>query len=440
MQAAAVNMRGLAVPLIERRTMLATVRAMLIGVTVGAVLIAVFFALNAASLGRGGAERIGAAFASHALGDEDIVRGDTVIGQHQFNDCLILGMALDQRGTGAQLVVSPSVPFQPNSSDICTQLRRGARGADRYFYHNYIHGHTMLVRYLLPLMPVQSIRELYRMLASVLLMFGAASAMLRIASRDRVTESAVMLVVVLAFARGFGLESFGLSLGHGPADLVLIGFLLFVHLRAATMSPAALVFAAAIFGGLTMIFEFLTGGLPLGIAAVIGLGWFALRSDARRAEAVGAAAVAFVAAAATAIAVKYAGVALVFGPGQLMTIGRSLAVRVDGATPEFAAGHGFIESVTGGMDAMMPGLGTMALSLVVIAFAAIAWSMAQRPRAADAVLLAASNAPILVWVLVFHQHMTVHAWFMDRIFTWTIASGFALFVLTAMRRAAPTTA
>jgi hypothetical protein len=33
--------------------------------------------------------------------------------------------------------------------------------------------------------------------------------------------------------------------------------------------------------------------------------------------------------------------------------------------------------------------------------------------------------------------MIVHAWFMDRMFTWTIASGFGLFALALQMRARP---
>jgi hypothetical protein len=44
-------------------------------------------------------------------------------------------------------------------------------------------------------------------------------------------------------------------------------------------------------------------------------------------------------------------------------------------------------------------------------------------------LVAASNLVLVVWVAVFNHHFYIHAWFMTRIFAWTIATGFALFAM-----------
>lgn len=164
------------------------------------------FRLNEVSLHRGGSDRIAEAFANGALVG-DYRAGDTSRGRHQFNDCLILGMALDQRATKRQLSISPALPF-PAADDSCKALQsEHPRG--QHFYHNYLHGHTTAVRFLLPLLRVDEIRDIYRLTISALLLFGIAIGMSRIANGRSPRDQAVFLVILLGLSRFFGLEMFG---------------------------------------------------------------------------------------------------------------------------------------------------------------------------------------------------------------------------------------
>src|SRR5690606_25054663 len=90
-----------------------------------------FFALSHLSLRTDRAALaapITAAFADKTLDPQGSWRhGDTVIGAHQYNDCLILFQALDDRGDRALRAVSPlSVPVDTDSA--CDTLSGFAAG------------------------------------------------------------------------------------------------------------------------------------------------------------------------------------------------------------------------------------------------------------------------------------------------------------------------
>jgi hypothetical protein len=406
-------------------------RATIWGAFIGLVAIALFMGLNYFSLNRGGEARVSEAFQTGALSNQDY-RMDPVHGLHQFNDCLILGMALDQRYSPTELAISPSIPFE-TPKKICKQLGTGKRTSGRHFYHNYIHGHTMLVRYLLPELSVQNIREVYRLSITIILFIGIAISLFRIARQEFVKESACFLFVLTVFARFFGLETFGQSLGHGPSDFILVGFVVFLAISTRNLSSRALTFAGASFGALTMIFEFMTGGLPLGLAVIAGLSWFSLRQPNFRS--VACALFAFLVAAFTCLTVKFMLVAYVFGTSALWQVGSAAANRVGGSVGSEISdpNRGFLTAILQGMDAMIPGLGSMAILFVIIAMISGCWALFRSPSS-EAKLLAASNLSIFMWLAVFQQHTTIHAWFMDRMFVWAIASGFTIFGLWAAQQ------
>lgn len=405
-------------------------RAFVTGCLVASLLVVLFFALNYLSLRRHDEQRIPEAFASGALTTDNFRNGDAVNGSHQFNDCLVLAMAIDQRGTTGQLTVSPSLPFKPYAEEPCKLLKAGA--VERpYYYHNYIHGQTALLRFLLPILDIATIRELYRDASSLLLVAGIALAMLRVWQGGE----AVFLIVLLCFARFFGLEAFGQSLGHAPADFVLLSFIVSTMFEA---SDTEAINRAAIFGSLTMIFEMMTGGLPLGLAAVIGLTLYSLKSG--RLSTVWQCAAAYLVGAACTLVLKYLAVGLVFGLGSLAAVPEALGARINGALPGYAHPPAFPVQVIGNLDSIiteMPVMAALILALC-ICFGAMSAIRLQSPQSR---FLALSNLPIVAWFVVFHQHTMLHAFFMDRMFVWPIASGFALFALAQLdlrARQAPT--
>ena len=67
------------------------------GVSVGLIAMVIFYGLSRVALYRDlarGRERVVQAFARGDLADPLSAYGNTIIGSHQFNDCLILGLAL----------------------------------------------------------------------------------------------------------------------------------------------------------------------------------------------------------------------------------------------------------------------------------------------------------------------------------------------------------
>lgn len=402
--------------------MRSALKTALVAFLISACLVGLLFVANYWSLGRGGQETVSRAFASGQLGDEDFRRGDALLGYQQYNDCLILGMALDQRYSKEELTVSPSVPFGANDTEICKALRRGTPATDRFFYHNYLHGQVTLVRYLLPVLSVDQIRALYRLLITFTLASGIAICLLR--------RNLVFLIVLLGFSRCFGLETFGQSLGHAPADLVLVGFVTF--LAVARLTPRAAVIASVVFGGLTMIFEMMTGGLPLGLAVVIGLTWFSLTEKSVRN--VTLAALSCLTAAGSALAIKYAAAFAVFG--SLDSVFAALRIRTLGHAPAFMDGRTWPEAVFGNMEAMIPGMGPLAGLLLLLAIGFGVMGIIRYPTTENK-LLAASNVPVFLWLIVFHQHTIVHAWFMDRMLVWPMVTGFAIYGLATQDLAAP---
>ena len=425
-------------------------RGIAVAVPAALLLFALFYAANRASLGQALAvdeAHVRAAYASGALQDQDWIAGDTGIGRHQYNDCLILYMAIDQQAPADRLAASPIKPVQRGTETMCQALRHyvgstatnGDKAAGRtgIWYHQYIHGHTMLARWLLPHLSVEAIRDLYHTAQTLLVLAGILVAMSALARRRRPAESLFWLILFLAFSRWFGLESYGQSLGHAPADAVVLGYMLFLAAGAARggIGPRSSLAAAAIFGSLTAIFEFLTGGIPLGLAIVIGGLPYALRDttpDHVRDRVIEAAA-AFCAAVAACLAAKILLALGVFGLESFRETSAQLGVRMGMAGENDFGPLVAIKKLVKGLGALAAGMHVLAGAILAVAAGFGLWGARVLLRSDDAVLrqrsflLLASNAAILAMLVLLWQHTIVHAWFMERVFAWTIGTGFALF-------------
>ena len=257
-----------------RRALIATFATAAI-IAIG--LYAAFLALSFASLRTDRAvliDRINTAFADKALDRQaSWLQGNTEIGAHQYNDCLILFQAVDDRAPDGLRAISPlSVPV--DTDNACATLADFAAGRvspPTRYYHQYLHAHTTLARLLVPSLGVAGLRGLYKLAITLTLLAGVGYAVSGLMRGRRTAVDAAWLVIFLAFGRWFGLESFGQSLGHGPADLVALVFLLYLQRVSSVqpITPGKAIAASAVFGALTMQFEFLTGGLPLGLSIVV---------------------------------------------------------------------------------------------------------------------------------------------------------------------------
>ena len=426
-----------------------------VAVPIAAILFAIFALANWYSLGRdvpSAEANVRAAFSSGALQGLDWLPGNTDIGRHQYNDCLILYMAIDQQADPVQLIASPIKPVQRGEQSMCQALRvyaGGDKAAGRtgVWYHQYIHGHTVLARYLLPVMSVEAIRTFYHGVQTLLVMAGLAMAMTTLARGRRSAEGLFWLIVFLAFSRWFGLESYGQSLSHAPSDAVILAYLLFLAAAAARggLGRWGSAMTAALFGALVAIFEFLTGGIPLGLAIIVGGLPFALR-DATPGETldrVVEALAAFCVAVFACLALKIGLALWVFGIESFRESAAQLGVRMGiGTDPADIGPLRMAKSLTKGLNSLATGMHVMAGAMLLIAAGFGGWGARRLIRSGDALLraralhLLASNAVIVGMLMLLWQHTIIHAWFMDRIFVWTIGTGFALFALGVRQKQA----
>jgi hypothetical protein len=414
---------------------------------------ALFYAANRASLGRdlpAAEANVRAAYATGVLQDVDWIPGNTDIGRHQYNDCLILYMAIDQQAPADQLAASPIKPVQRGTETMCQALRAyvdGDKAAGRtgIWYHQYVHGHTMLARWLLPVLPVETIRALYHLLQSLLVLAGIGVAMTALARRRSPAESLFWLIVFLAFSRWFGLESYGQSLSHAPSDAVILAYLLFLAAGSARggLGRRSSIVAAAVFGSLTAIFEFLTGGIPLGMAVIVGGLPFALRShdpDETCGQVIEALA-AFCTAVIACLAAKILLALWVFGLESFRETSAQLGVRMGmGGETDFGPLLA-IKKLVKGLNSLAAGMHVLAGAILATGTGFGMWGARALIRSGEPLLraraihLIASNLVIVAMLALLWQHSIIHAWFMERIFVWTIATGFALFALAVGRRA-----
>jgi hypothetical protein len=389
--------------------------------------------------------RVQRAFDRGELVENPYQHPSTTIGSHQWNDCLITLMAIDQRGDRTRLALSPIIAgfSSPGSADSnpCAALKALVSGAmpdsSLYHYDRYVHGAVVTLRYLLPRHEISHIRAMYRRALTGTLVIGFGLCLIGIARGKRVPAFAVLAVTFLALLRFFGLEFFSQSLGHGPADLIIASYAVAITLMLFTSTgPVLAVLAAAIFGGLTVVFELFTGGVPLGLAMVLGLSSLAVRPDARpRGIRVALwAASAFLIAAAVVYLLKLLTVAYVADGRVIADILhklRAYSAAADGLDPV-----PLLSQVAGSAGVLVGGMTLLARSAVAGGIVAGVYGASWIRRHVQdsgtrqhAALLAISILPIPLWCLVFINQVGNHAWFMDRILVWPIAAGFGLFVM-----------
>ena len=447
-------------------------------VGVAVLIMLLFFIASYFSLGRQletARSNVRAAFASgELLPGANKALGNTILGVHQFNDCLILGMSIDQRpGLERELLVSPiraafsatvedrgvgatlppTIVERSDPAEPCPVLYHLAEGDTPLtgveYYHRYLHGQTILVRY--PAAGHERQHDPAPLQLAAL--FDGHCRICIFADHACDRGEACHLPRVGRCLRGF------LALVRtGVVRPILEPWTVRPHHRGLPpfslhrfetgLGAPALLMSSAVFGSLTMIFEFLTGGLPLGAALMIGLIPLALRQDAARLRMAGVTLQCLLAFATAAVACIRAqnphslGDVRVWCPepdffdalGKRMSIGDTSSMSNGGLMV-------FGSKIIGGLSGLAGNMRLLAGLTIALAVVAGIWgfttirmcSLSDRLREQSLFLLA-SNVVIPVWLVAFWQHTIQHAWFMDRILVWPIASGFALFTLGVHQR------
>ena len=269
------------------------------------------------------------------------------------NDCLILGALVMPRDAPLRASVSPRLPLSGEETDsapgypaaaLCRGLAATMRAIARSptdqlpppsYYHRYIHGDTTVAALLLATMSFATatttlLAACYAMIAAIALV-----ALFRFRTGDPTERrrAGAFLIIAATLACFYGVPVFDRSFSFAPSDLLIFTFILYGLLQPLGAIPLhRLVLAAAIFGSSIAILEFLTGGVPLGLAtliALIGLGrppdWGTLRNR----MAVGT--VAFGAAVIACFGYKLLAVAAAFGTNELSVFFETLGQRMGGS-------------------------------------------------------------------------------------------------------------
>jgi hypothetical protein len=298
-------------------------------------------------------------------------------------------------------------------------------------------------------MSLKQTEHIWKLAIVLSFLLGATVCMIDIVRSYEKSGAVAFLVVLFSFMSWYGLGSFGQSVSHSPSDLVLIGFIVILSLGrfSGGIGPKTAIVACALFGALTIIFELLTGGLPLGLCVIVGLLPLALREDLSNSmqRSVVRAVLSFCMAATACVLAKIILVASFFGPRSLIYAGHQLGVRIgvaksttDASGPNLFA---LLKSLRANMAALYAGQREMATALLLVAVIAGAWAMFSTRSAGPArsrtviYFLGCSNVILIAWIGVFSEHTFVHAFFMDRILVWPIASGLAMFALAAIKSA-----
>jgi len=398
------------------------------------------------------------------------------------NDCLILGALVVPRDAPLKASVSPRQPLAGEETDsapgypaaalcrgLAATMRAIARNpaADEFpppsYYHRYIHGDTTVAALLLGGLSFAAatttlLVACYAMIAAI-----AALALFRLRNGDAAERrrAGAFLIIAATLACFFGLPVFDRSFSFAPTDLVVFAFILYGFLQPLGAIPLQrFVIAAAVFGSLIAILEFLTGGVPLGLAtlvALIGLGqtpdWPTLRNR------IGIGMAAFTAAVIACFSYKLVAVATVFGTNELSVFVEMLGQRMGGSVevnlsesakaalsayhidPQWLDANILTRVAFAGLmltySSFFLGWGSHLLGAAIVLvptplLVALAWSSYRErrisPVARERLALAAAGAVPVLWCVVFANHTILHSSYMVR----PLALNVALCVVAAL--------
>jgi hypothetical protein len=391
---------------------------------------------------------------------------------HDIHDCLVLSMLVyPQQGRRTLEAISPILPGEPVSLTFpdhypptyhCRNLARiiaDPQAVPMGRYHRYLNGPWTYLGVLLAFARIKTATVVSITVSYGLLGFLALAA-LRRGWRRRALEQPCardfgFFTLALSLMLFSGINVFAYSLTLMPADYVVSIFLIFSYFRPLdVMSERRFVMLTTGFGCLTAAFEFMTGGIVVGLTALLtslALG------EAPRAQALFRRALlggfCFCAAVGICFALKMAVVATLWGPRELTVFGSQLAMRTGasqivpfmsqkelgllrrmGLSPSVLEGNRAIATVyafvrlayssftlafgSHVLGALLVGGGWVAAVVTNWKGTRSALSLSTRSMSA-ALLVAALLAP--VWYLVFPNHIILHSYFMVRPLAWAPA-------------------
>lgn len=433
--------------------------------------VAVFFALSYAATFVSRAtigEKLVAANAEHAFEKTWAIGTGRKIPRFGGNDCLLLGALLQDYPNRLAETISAKIPpaeSQPpgRAGDptipACLQMiaaleRPVHADPAATYYHRYLHGQRIFAALALAVASPQALGWITLSLNAFFLLLVLIPATRRGGNgRDawRQRGYAAIAATLLLFS---GLWLFGIYFSFGLSDLVLAVFLACAYHRGVAHAPEPqFAIAVALFGTATAIFEFLTGGIPFGLALLLGI--VALDGPADRDALLRRAlhgAVIFALAILLTFAIKIALVMLLVDPNALADFRSGLSVRVGSSfvaslppreiawLSRFGIDVGALEGSWAltvlymlarlGYATFVIGYGSpiFGIALIAAAVVAVVALLIRHARKAEStimctrlLILFASALVMPAWSLVFLSHTLLHAIWMVRPFAWYIA-------------------
>jgi hypothetical protein len=437
-----------------------------------AAAIAFFFALSYASTfvdRQGIAAKLEAAHARQAFTETWASWTGRAIPRFGGNDCLMLSTLLQDYPSRLAETISARIPpadAQPPARagdptiPACLQMiaaleRSGHADPDAIYYHRYLHGQRVFAALALAVVSPEALGWITLLLNAVILLSVLIPAARRGLRREpdcwRERGFAAIAATLLLFD---GLWLFGIYFSFGLSDLVVSVFLLYAYRRGVAHAPErAFAVAIALFGVATAIFEFLTGGIPFGLAVLLGI--VALDGPADRTALMRRAVhgtLIFALAILVAFAIKLALVMLLVDPNVLADFRGALSTRVGSSfvanlpPQEVAWVSAFGVDVSSldrhwafavlymiarlGYATFVIGYGSPVVGMAIMGVAVMttALLLVQRARRSSGkvsrtrlLVLLGSALVMPAWSLVFLSHTLLHAIWMVRPFAWFIA-------------------
>ena len=412
------------------------------------------------------AEKLEAANARHAFTQTWAAATGRAIPRFGGNDCLFLATLLQDYPNRLAQTISARIPpadAQPPARagdptiPACLQLIAALERPDHadpnaVYYHRYLHGQRVFAASALAVVAPEALGWIVLLLNVICLLAVLLPALKRGrtgAWRER--GFAAIAATLLLFD---GLWLFGIYFSFGLSDLVLSVFLLYAYRRGFAHAPEPVfTTAVALFGAATAIFEFLTGGIPFGLALLLGI--IALDGPDDRIALLRRAfhgTLVFALAILVAFAIKLALVMLVIDPNVLAEFRAALSTRtgssfvanlppqeiawisafgIDVASLDrhwiyavfyMLARLGYATFVIG-YGAPVVGMAIMGAAVITTGVLLIRRASAWHdPVAGERLLILFASALVMpVWSLVFLSHTLLHAIWMVRPFAWFIA-------------------
>ena len=425
------------------------------------------------------AANLAAANARHAFTQTWAGATGRAIPRFGGNDCLFFATLLQDYPSRLAETISARIPpadaqpaARPGDPTIpaCLQLIAALERSDHadpnaVYYHRYLHGQRVIAAFALAALSPEALGWIALLLNVVCLLTVLLSALRRWRGGARERGFAAIAATLLLFD---GLWLFGIYFSFSLSDLVLSVFLLYAYRRGLAHAPEPIfAVAVALFGVATAVFEFLTGGIPFGLALLLGI--VALDGPDDRAALIRRAfhgSVIFALAILVAFAIKLALVMLLIDPHVLSEFRAALSTRtgssfVANLPPQEIAWVSALGIDVASLDrhwvyavlymlarlgyaTFVIGYGSPVVGITLMGLAVLA-SFALLVRGTrgghDPVarirlfILFASALVMPAWSLVFLSHTLLHAIWMVRPFAWFVALAGMLFFWPTTRRA-----